>query len=337
MVYCYFGPDIGVSEAKAKNDIRASQKGDSPDVLSYDGYNCLVQDAVAEASSLSLFGDRKTILFTNAYFLSTSEKKTKGTIKESDQDYKGLISYLHNPEPSSDLYFITEGNLDSKNEAVLAMKEEAASFVNCTEMSEDDFVSLAFQKAKSEGKEIEREAASLLFDRTSTKVYGKAHGNYLLFLNELDKLLTYSEKVSLEDVRLLVQKPLEDNLFEIVSDLLLKKTGPALRVYQDLRKAGSLPLQILPAMASQFRFMALVKYQMENGNQNEESIAREIGNTTKGRIYYTKKEIRYVSYKTFLEILADLGEIEVGMKKKQDNGDQQMELFLLTFQERYLR
>jgi len=335
MVYVYFGPDIGKTVAKAREDFRESDKKEPRLSIPYDGYNSLVQDAVSEAESLPLFGEPKRVVVSNAYYLSPDGRKSKGTVAESDQDYAALLNYLKHPEESADLVFLVEGSLDSKSDLVQALKALPALFVSVGEMTEEDFVALALKKAKEEDKTVDRDAARLLYERTGSKSYGKTSGNYLLFVNELCKLLTYTDHVTEQDVALLVARPLDNNVFDLVSDLSQRKSREALLLYRDLRKGGNDPLRILAAMAGQFRFLALVKYRTQYGRGDCEAIGKELG-ASRGRVYYASKEAKAYSYDRLIDVLADLGEIENGIKANLDPADARLEAFFASFPSRYL-
>ena len=333
MISVYFGSDTGlVSYTAKKAVIKACLKEELQNVTKYDGFKDQVSDLVDDLSSLSLFGEKKIIVFSNAYFLSDAKKKEKGAIKEKDQDYKSLLSALEGLGDETDLFFLVPGKIDSKNEIILLLKSEAADFVLCENPSNEDLIGMAMRKAKEENKDIDREGASLLVDY--------CQGDYLLFVNSLEKLLTYTDRVRADDVKLLVHKPLENNIFEIVSSLLSNNVPKALRFYRDLRKGGNDPLGLLPAFVTQFRFLALARYLIEEG-YNDDKIAFELsGKGTKvnpKRLYFARRETRYISYDTLIDVLVELGEIEEGIKIKGDNGDERLELFISLFQSKYLR
>lgn len=335
MVVVYFGQDDGYTRSKARSDIQKSiQTAGIDDVSRYDGYNNPVGEVVEDCLSLSLFGSKRAVIFDNAYFLSTSGRQTKGTVKESQQDYKGLIQYLKAPSEDVDLYFISNGNLDSKNEVVQALKDVSAKFENCQEMSKDDFVSYALGYCRKQGKKINRPAAEMLYDRTSRKDGFQTHGHFTQFTNELDKMMLYTGNIFEGTVEEMVHKPLEDNVFDIVSNLFRRNTDAALKCYRDIRQSGYDPLQLIPIFTSQFRFLALVRYDMDRKLSKEES-ARNLHVTT-GRLYYSQKEAGLITYNRLIQVLSQLGIIERDVKLNGDDADDRLMLFLSLFTRTYL-
>ena len=320
MIKVFFGKDSGLITKIVNNEINSKTE-----VIKYDGYKDTVSDLVNECCSLSLFGERKTVIFSNAYFLSTA-KGNKNPIKEKDQDYKSLLSYFKNPEPNCDLYILVTGSLDSKNELVKALKELPADFHEVFDLKDEDFVSLAFKHAKEAGGDIDRDAVKLLNEYCS--------GDYSLFINNLDKLLLYNKHVRTDDVKLLVNKPLEDKAYDLASKLLNKNIKSALNSYQELRQNGWEGLSMISTLANQFRFMALTKFLIAKGYNNDD-IASELSDKNakikSAKIYYTRKDIQNYSFQQLLNILCRLGDIEKDVKLNNDNVDERLELFFLSF------
>lgn len=320
MIKVFFGKDAGLVTRTALKEVSKIKE-----VIKYDGYKDPVSDLLNECVSLSLFGDKKTIFFRNAYFLS-STKPSKPPIKDKDQDYKGLLNYFNSPEQDTDLYIAVPGNLDSKSELVKSLKSLPADFEEVHELKEEEYISLAMRFAKKEGGDIDRDGAKLLTEY--------CQGDYLLFINNLTKLLIYNKHVREDDVKLLVTKPLEDKAYDLASKLLTRKIASALKSYQELRANGWDALALLMTLSSQFRFMALVKYLIRENYTNDD-IAQNLStktNKVKGaKIYYTRKDLQNTSYTSLINILTDLADIEKDVKLNNDSADDRLELFFLSF------
>lgn len=336
MIFVFFGTDYGLTLAKAKEGLKKQMTRSGLDsYIRYDGYNNNISEVVSECQSFSLFEDRKAVLYTNCYFLSSSVRNQKGQFKESQQDYQGFLDYVKQPEDAADLFMVANGNLDAKSDIVKALKDLPAVFTNCTEMSMEDYITYAMRTCKELGKDIDRDGATELFHRTGYKENFKEHGNYMLFTNELMKLTLYTDRIRLDDVRLLVHKPLEDNFFEAVRLLLQKESGKALSIYKDIRTAGTPVLVILPGISTVLRNYALLKYHFERNSSNDE-ICRELSIKNPKSLYYKKKEIQSISYQNLLKALLELSDIERDIKFNGDDPDERMYLFLSLFKTKYL-
>lgn len=336
MVYVFFGEDDGYNRTIALQNIEKNNKEKGITVVNrYDGYNHSVSEILDDLQSISLFSEKKTVIYDHAYFLSSSGKITKGTVKESSQDYEGLIDYLSLPQEEVDLYFLVGGTLDSKSKVLMQLKAINASFHHTSEMSEEDFFAFAFTHCKENNAKIDREGAKLLYLYTSYLDGFKRHGNYSLFKNELDKMMLFTDNIFGDTVKELVHQPLEDNVFDIVSSLLSKDTKKALHTYQDIRKGGLDPLQLIPIFSSQLRTFYTAKYLFEK-RMSQEEIATELKMTT-GRLFYMKKETQFISSNRLLFALSELGNIEKDIKLNADNADDRLLLFINDFSVKYLR
>ena len=333
MLLIYYGQDSGYTTHRALKDIKkALSEQELKELIRFDGYKDSVPTVMEDCSSISLFGEKKTVLFTNCYFLSSTREK-KVPFKDSDQhSYQEFLQYLEEPSPDTDLYMVVDGMLDKSSKLGKAIIESAeAKLVSCELPSPADFEMYAYKIAKERNKEIDKEGAKMLVERTK--------GDYLLFMNNLEKLLTYTDKVRAMDVEELVYQPLEDNAFTLVSSLLQKKTKAALKTYSDLRKGGYDPLMILPTFASQFRFYALVKFLSEKG-EDKDSIAAQLSTKTSkvspGRVYYSLKDSQNLTFMKILSILEDLANMEIHIKHDGDDGDIDLKLFISLFSQKYL-
>lgn len=326
MVKIYFGKDSGFTTHTLYRDLKRDLNFDEfQSVEKYDGYKDPVSFIVEACQSLSLFEEKKTIVVTNAYFFLSSEGR-KGPIKEKDQDYQALEDYLMSPSPDTDLYISVPGVISRTGTPNKALSSPAVSVISCDIPSDDDFIMLAYKRAKEEHRDIDPDAAKLLLERTK--------GDYLSFMNNLDKLFAYTKYVKKPDVEELVYKPLEDNVFRIVSSLIHGNISEALKTYQDLRNAGNLPLNLLPVLAFQFQKMALVRRLKDKG-YSKDDIAHELSMSS-AATYYALKDVQTLSFKTLLAIINDLGELEKHVKLDLDDPDVRMTLFFTLFAKNYL-
>ncbi len=319
MIKVYFGSDSGLIAEKVREDTSAFK-----DVLiKYDASKDSPSDVAFECTSISFDGGTKKVLYSGVSYLSTS--KVKGS-KSQQNEFKELLSYIKNPDNSSDLYITVPGNLDSTNEIVKVLKDLPAIFEEVHELNDDDLYFKAARKAKKENKDISKEAVNLL------KEY--CRGDYMLFMNNLDKLLLYTDKIREDDVNLLVNKPLEDKVYDLAEKIVTKKKASALQSYQELRKNGRDAISILTILSNQFTFLALCSYLIKKGLTNE-VIASELSTKTNkikvGKIYFTRKALSSTSYSTLIETLVKLGQIEKDIKLNLDSADERLESFILTY------
>ena len=347
MIKVYSGPDSGFTAHKLEKELKEKlTKEQYQEIIRFDGYKDLSSSVVEDCSSISLFGDKKVIVYSNCYFLSSSTSKKAPFTDAQQGNYRDLKEYFAAPNQDTDLYIVVDGDLKKSGELFEALQEgEEIYLESCNLPGDDDYVLLANSMAKKEKKEIDQDAVKTLISRCrvnpSSTGYGMKSIDYLTFVHGMEKLLTYTDHVTVQDVRALIYRPLEDNVFEIITKLMNKDTSSALYIYHDLRSSGVEPLGILPAFSSKFRDYALTKYLIEMSYDNNE-IASQLGKIQKktikpGSIYYRKQELNGLSFSTIISILSDLADIERDIKQYMDDGDSRIELFICSFVRDYLR
>lgn len=347
MIKVFYGPDSGYTlhcvEKMLKKDLK---KEEYESIIRFDGYKDLTYSVVEDCSSISLFGEKKIVLFTNCYFLSSSSNRKSPFTDAQQGDYKAFKEYLSSPNCDSDLYLLVDGSLKKSGDLYNALQEGSEVYLEeCRLPTDEEYLLFVNKMAKEENKTIDSDAAKMLLERSRTisspSGFGMKQVDYLTFLNSAKKLFTYTSHVRSEDVKELVYRPLDDNVFDIVKKLLNKDTIGALSAYSDLRKSGIEVLGILPAFASKFKDCALTKYLIEMSYDNNtiaDILGKIQGKTIKpGSIFYRKKELQGISFSTFLTILSDLSKLEKDVKFYLDDADTRMELFLSLFSEKYLK
>lgn len=319
MIYVYSGKDPGLTKKILLKNLKGRE------LVTYDNYRDPISDVLSDCLALSLFGERKAVLFQNCLFL-TNLKPPRGSLKEDENALKALLSYAEEPNPDTDLYLLAPAPLSATSAFVKALRKTDAIFQDCDPFSADDYLSYAYKRAKEEKKDITKEAAEELVERA-----GK---DFLLFDSTLSLLFCYKDRIEKADVEAMVYKPLEDKAYECLSALLKGDGRKALATYGNLRKQGVEGLVVLLSFLSQLRLMAIVKLRSLQGQSNDEIAAAmgRIGSPMKGgRVYYMKKDLQGYTEGSLLRMLSDLGAIEEDCKLRGDDVDMRMALFLLDF------
>lgn len=345
MIKIYYGSDPGYTTHKLFNDLKKNLSSeDFSSLIKYDGYKDLVSTVIDDCLSYSLFSSSKNIIFTNCYFLTSSNKKVAFS-DASQNNFKDLIRYLSNPSPDTNLYLVADSLLKKSGDLYEAINDSAdVVLISCEVPSDDEYIMLANKTAKEQNKTITSDAIKALLERcriiASTTSFGAKSIDYLMFNNNLTKLFTYKDNITVDDINELIYQPLEDNVFSIIQELMNKNTKAALKIYQDLLKQGLEGLSILPAFVSKFKDYALIKYLISSNYDNNEialQLSKIQNKTVKpGSIYYKKKEIEAISYNSLLKVLNDLAEIEVNIKFNQDDANILLSLFIANFKAKYL-
>lgn len=146
-------------------------------------------------------------------------------------------------------------------------------------------------------------------------------GNDLWQLDiEINKLANYrkDQKVTTEDVNLLVKGKYNDDVFQLMDAISDKDKKKILKLVKDQLDSGASDMYLLSMLIRQFRIFLQVKELMEQGQNNQMTMAKELSLHP----YVVKKTMYYLRHFTFTElkkIYKKLLEFEINMKTKNIN------------------
>ena len=320
MIYFIFGLQSASIKARIKKIVKQSLEFvDEINFGKFDGAQVNVQDWVDEAAFMPLGYDKKVISVENCYFL----KKTKGKNKiESDQDYSKLIEYLEHPNDSTILIMsVVSNELDEKSELVKLLRSKS-NVIQIAEPDKNQWKDYVRMYCIDHLKmNIDKDALIELGDRTATDV--------ALFQNNAKKLALYKDHITYDDVCLMVQRPLEENVFQIFNHLINGHNRDALSIFRDLRVTNTEPVYLISVLANQFRLLQQVKF-LASKKMSDEEIAKELGIKTI-RVTILKKNIYTISEKTIRNTLEQLFELDSNIKSGTIDRLYAFEMFLINF------
>ena len=172
---------------------------------------------------------------------------------------------------------------------------------------------------KNEGYQMNRDALELFYERIENQL---SRG-----MRELPKLfLSGSEekKITKQMVIDLIPRNLEQNIFELVTQVLNKNTYLAIQIYRDLLLQKEEPIKV-----NAIRLLLQVKLLSKNGYQQT-----DITKVLKVHPYRVKlafQQVRNLSEKVLADAFQGLVETEYNMKTGQGLKDIQFELFLIRY------
>lgn len=174
-------------------------------------------------------------------------------IKDTAQER--LETYLKDPPDETVLVFVAD-SLDMRRKAATAISK-ACTTVLFNELSEADAVRWVETRLREHGGGIERSAVGALVDLAGTGLSRLAI--------EVEKLSTHAggAQVTLPDVRALVTRAREHEVWDLTDAMLARDRKRALRVLHRQLEAGQEPLGLLGMPASTYRKMLLAKELMQ--------------------------------------------------------------------------
>ena len=132
-------------------------------------------------------------------------------------------------------------------------------------------------------------------------------------LDERKKLILYKDNeknITIEDVKKVVSKPLEDNIFKLLGAITENNKKQIFDIYEDILNTGEDPIKILVMIANEFRLIYEVKI-MNNLNE------QELSNS------YTKEKLEI--------ILNKLSDLDYNIKSGNVDKYAGLELFLIEY------
>lgn len=285
----------------------------------FDMRNSLIQDVIQECNMMPLGYDHKLIVAEDAEFLRKTTKKARG---EDKNDLSAFAKYIKNDNEDCDLILTLIGDdIDEKAEVYKLIKDKGMT-IKLQDLDKRDWDGYIFRYFnESLQTKIDRDAISELAIRVK--------GDLNVFVNEAEKLALFNDHVTYEDVCNLVNRPLEENAFELFNLLMANKNGQALKLFNDLKVDGVEPVRLISMLANQFRLLWQIAYLSKTGLDNA-SIANEL-KIKEIRVKILKRYMFSLTSKDLLKVLDDLYDLDYKIKSGQVDRFYNFELFLINF------
>lgn len=273
-----------------------------------------VQDALLEASTVSIFDTSKMIICDNCKFL-TGEKK--GNL---NHDIDSLSKYLNNPFKDVCLIFIVRSEkLDERKKIVKEIKKLSKVF-ECTKIENYNLNNFISNYIKEKGYIISNKDVNLIIERAGL--------NLANLINEVDKLLIYKDdekNITSIDIENLICKNIEDNIFALTNAIMENKKEKIINIYQDLTIMGEDPIKLISTLANQFRLLLQVNLMKRNSYSDNEMIS------ILGEHPYRIKLAKCSNFneKLLKEKIIKLAELDFKIKSGALDKNLGLELFLL--------
>lgn len=256
------GEDIGQFEWLKKDILK--KIGYDPSDLNY-SYFDMKEASYAEVEldlvSLPFFADEKIVILDHLLDLTTAKKRNL-----TDEDLKQFENYLENPSESTRLVIFAEGKLDSKRRLVKLLKRDA-QIIEATTPKEQDLKRYFSGQAQELGLHFVGDSLDQLLLKSGYD-FGELQKNLAL-------LQAYKEdgQITLEDIKEVVPKSLQDNIFDLTQMILKRQIDQARNLVKDLRLQGEDEIKLIAILLGQFRMFSQVKIFSEEGQSESQIVA----------------------------------------------------------------
>ena len=134
----------------------------------------------------------------------------------------------------------------------------------------------------------------------------------------------------MKEINLMVEKPLEENVFLIYNNLISNHSDMALKTYRDLIAQNVEPVTIISTLAKQFRLLYEIKYLVKQRKNNSE-IAKILG-IKESRAGVISRQIFSLEEYRLREILDNLYILDLEIKSGTiSDRYYALEMFIITF------
>ena len=275
-----------------------------------------IADLINEAISAPFFGERRLVFAQHPYFLTG--EKTKNVI---EQNVDLLIKYIQDPTPSTILViFASYDKLDARKKITKQLKK-LATVVDAGQMEGPVLNRTIKADLNKAGYEIEPAALELLINKTK--------GNYSLITNQLDKLQLYSlqtKKIDQTAVNELVPQSLEDNVFDLTTQILNKNIYKAEELYNQFLLQKIDPILLVAIIISQLRLLIQIQILSEKG-LSEGTIAKNL-RLNPYRVKYSYRQAKSLNRKRLQVMYSDCVNLDYQIKSGQGDKELLFDLFI---------
>ena len=311
MVYLLYGT-VDYLINKTIDKIINDNKIDTFNVNKYDLTNTLLSQIINDASSMSLFGDKKLIIVNNAYIFTSSTKKYL------EQDLKSLENYLNNININTILIFVVNDAKLDERKKITKLIDKNGEIVECNNIDNITMIKDLLSDYQMSDSDIK-----YLLERVGD--------NSTLLNTEIEKIKIYKDtdkNITKEDIDLLTSKSLEVNNFKLIDAIINGDKLTALNLYQERIKLNEEPIAIIVTLANQIRIMYQVK-QLYLDGYTENNIA-SILKIHPYRVKLANQNAKKYDADTLLTYLKKLADLDIDIKTGQIDKTLGLELLIIS-------
>jgi len=267
MIIFLYGPDTFRSMEKVKelkNKFISEVEGGALNLAELYGEKLTFADFKKEVSTVSFMSSRRMVILKNVI-----AKSKKENLQEE------IINYLKESADSDNVLIFWEENKNGKKKLfkfltypqnLLKIYKQEFNLLKGFELRNWIIASV-----KKKGAQIESKAVYALEERIG--------GDLWRMNNEIDKIISYDKKISVENVKKMIKARYDNNIFNLTDAIGSRNKKLALKLLKDQLSAGSNIYYILTMMARQYRMLLEVKDYLVKNNLNRASshiLARDL-------------------------------------------------------------
>lgn len=313
-VYLFTGNEQVIKKNKMDR-ILSNLNPKETDIVTYDAEITSIQEIVADCMTIPFLKAQKVIIIKNPVFLTN----VKTSIKH---DNKYLIKYLQNPSDTTILLIDAVGLNIDKNAEVYKVLQKTAYIIDIKELDEVECRAWVKRRLETEGTTIGEEALNLLIEYL--------HGDLLRMEQEIDKLASfrYHERVTEEDVKNLVSKNYDEDLYKLIKAIINKDRNQIIAIYQGISQSVTDVGSLMALITKSFIDLYTTSKMLEAGF-TQQDIANVFG-VKSGRAYYMMKDAQNLRLETLEEYVNAILKLDYQIKNGLIDKTFGLEMLLLS-------
>ena len=278
--------------------------------IHYDLTETPIEKVIEDLDTYNFLSKQKGIVASSAFFLSKENQK-----EEITHNIEIIEKYILNPNPENILILVVD-NMDKRKKIVTTLLEHAKVLDQ-----EMDIHSMIREELEDHKMDI----------KTINFLISYCGNDSEKILKELEKLKIYkieSKEITIPDIKEVVLKSMEDNIYSFVDSILNGNKKEAFTMYQELLLQGEQANSILSKLANKIRLIYQVKVLVQDGN-SDQKIAKQLNMHP-----YPIKLAREASYRysenMLLEYLSKLSIVDLKMKQGNTVASLSFEVFMAS-------
>ena len=260
---------------------------------------------------------------------SKSRRQVRTThIVNQQNEYKSFSSYITRIPDCATLVLI-DGRIRSSNPLLreLSAKAEIKSFPWLKNARLQQWIG---QRVKQEGGSISPEAANLLARLIGSELW--------IMASEINKLtlFTSGRRIEEEDVKRLVSRAQEANVFAMTDAILGFRAGVAEQLLQRLLESGAAPAYLLVMLSRQVQMIVRAK-ELRNQGKSETEMQDKLGLTSEFALRRVLERADRYPIKQIMAVYHKLLETDLSIKTGKYDGELALNLLIADLCQRRQR
>lgn len=316
--YVFYGKDRTKTDKNSldfgliKNEVdKLIKRIDTSDIVYYDLDSVSLRDIIEDASTISMFSDKKIIVVENAFFLCANK---------NIDDLEMLENYINHPNINTYMIFVSLTEKIDTRKKITKLLASKGEVLELNKIDDNYIVNYVKDYLKENNYKMEdvdyfiRSASSNLYD----------------IKNELDKLMMYKLKdkyISNSDIDNTTIKTMDEEIFTLTDSIILKDTIRSLSLLEEFINKNYDEVHIIMLLASQFRFLFQIK-RLYNKNKSEVEIAKILG-VNPYRVKFSLKKIYSYSETMLIDYIKQIAKMDHDIKLGLIDKKLALELFII--------